>query len=362
VVDAYFGPPDLAAAVDAEPLPEPGSLVAQADALLAELDDGWLRDQVLGLRTYAGMLAGEGLSYAEEVEGCYGVRVEHTDEEVFAQAHERLAELLPGDGPLARRYARWEEVTRVPEDLIEPTIAAVIAEARRQTADLVELPDGEGIELEIVHDAPWLGYNDYLGDLRSRVSINVGMRVSATELLILALHEAYPGHQAERAIKEHHLVRGRGLVEETIVLAPTPQSLIGEGIGQLAPEVLLEGDGGAALAAIVHGAGVAFDLAEALAIRRALEPCRWADVNAALMRYDRGADDAEIRAYLEQWGLRTPELSAHVLRFMSDPASRTYVVNYPAGHRLCGGYVAGDPERFRRLLTEQVRVSDLRDD
>jgi hypothetical protein len=34
-------------------------------------------------------------------------------------------------------------------------------------------------------------------------------------------------------------------------------------------------------------------------------------------------------------------------------------MNYPAGRELCRSYVAGEPERFRRLLTEQMRVRDL---
>jgi hypothetical protein len=54
------------------------------------------------------------------------------------------------------------------------------------------------------------------------------------------------------------------------------------------------------------------------------------------------------------------DLADHVVRFITDPSSRTYVVAYPAGLELCRSYVAGDPRRFRRLLTEQLRVSDLR--
>jgi hypothetical protein len=74
IVDSYYGPPELAAAVNAEPAVDPRALVAHAEALLDELKDGWLHDQVVGLRTYAGVLAGEPGSYADEVEGCYGVR------------------------------------------------------------------------------------------------------------------------------------------------------------------------------------------------------------------------------------------------------------------------------------------------
>jgi hypothetical protein len=74
MVDAYYGPPELAAAVEAEPLVDPRVLVSDAELLLDELEDGWLRDQVVGLRTSAGVLAGESRSYADEVGGCYGVR------------------------------------------------------------------------------------------------------------------------------------------------------------------------------------------------------------------------------------------------------------------------------------------------
>src|SRR5437870_10493547 len=124
MVDAYFGPPELAAAVDAEPPVDPRALVA-AEGLLDELEDGWLRDQVLGVRTYAGVLAGESGSYADEVEGCYGVRPTYTDEAVFSAAHERLDELLPGDGTLAERHERWQSSSLVPADQVERLITAV---------------------------------------------------------------------------------------------------------------------------------------------------------------------------------------------------------------------------------------------
>jgi hypothetical protein len=359
IVDAYYGPPELAAAVDAEPPVDLRTLVAEAETLLDELGDGWLRDQVVGLRTYAGVLAGESGSYADEVEGCYGVRPTYTDEAVFTSAHERLEELLPGEGPLAERYKRWQDSIRVPTEQIERTIAAVIEEARVWTRGMVELPDGEGVVLEIVRGKPWWASCDYLGDLRSRIAVNVTLPMSAIELLILTLHETYPGHHAERCSKEHLLVRGRGLLEETLVLVPTPQTLVTEGIGKLAPEMLLEGDGGAALAAVMHDAGIELDLAHALAVRRAHEPCAWAEVNAALMLHDGGASEAEVHAYLERWGLMTPEWAAHMIRFFTEPTTRTYIHTYSAGRELCRAYVAGEPARFRRLLTEPVRVCDL---
>jgi hypothetical protein len=168
-----------------------------------------------------------------------------------------------------------------------------------------------------------------------------------------------PATTRKRCSKEHLLVRGRGLLEETLVMVPTPQSLVSEGIAKVAQSVLLEGDSGAALASVTHDAGIELDLAHALAVERALEPCQWAEVNAALMLHEAGASKAETHAYLERWGLMTPKLAAHLIRFLNEPTSRTYSLSSCAGRELCRAYVAGEPERFRRLLTEQVRVRDL---
>ena len=154
-------------------------------------------------------------------------------------------------------------------------------------------------------------------------------------------------------------MRGRGLLEETIVMVPAPQSLVAEGIASIAPFAVLESADGAALAAVLHDAGIEFDLGHALAVERAMQPCGRADVNAALMLHADGASEAEVHAYLQRWALRSPELATHLIRFLTEPSSRSYMITYSAGRELCGAYVAGEPERFRRLLTEQVRVSDL---
>jgi hypothetical protein len=54
---------------------------------------------------------------------------------------------------------------------------------------------------------------------------------------------------------------------------------------------------------------------------------------------------------------------AHVIRFVTDPTSRSYAICYPAGLQRCRAYVGQDADRpwarFRTLLTEQVRVRDL---
>ena len=358
-VDAYFGPPELAEEVSAAPPADPAALVADAEALLGELPDGWLHDQVRGLHTFARVVAGETIPYADEVERCYGVRPMRVDESAFADAHARLDELLPGEGSLAERYQGWRNESAVPRDQIERVVTAVIAEARAWTARLVELPAGEHVTVEIVQDKPWGGFCYYLGGLESRIELNADLPRSADELVHLALHETYPGHHAERCLKDAALARGAGLLEETIVLVPTPQSMIAEGIAELATSLVLEGEEGAVLAGVVNDAGLELDLGRVLAIERALRPCEWVDVNAALMLYEDGADEAGARAYLERWALVTPERSAHVIRFLREPTSRSYILTYAAGRDLCERWVGGDLHRFRRLLTEQVRVREL---
>ncbi len=139
-------------------------------------------------------------SYADEVEGATACRPTHTDEAVFAAAHERLEELLPGVGPLAERYEHWQASSRVPTHQVERTIAAVIEEARAWSRRLVELPAGEGVALEIVRGEPWLAFCDYLGDLRSRIAVNVDLPMSAIELLVLALET---GLRVQRLVVSH---------------------------------------------------------------------------------------------------------------------------------------------------------------
>ena len=363
LLDSYFGPPGVAQAVEDERLAAPAALVADADRLLDDLPEGWLRDQVLGLRTAAGRLAGEPLEYADEVEACFGIRPVRTEEAVLDAAYVDIDALLPGPGSLKERYRAWEGSSLVPADTIEALMAAVIEEARARTRDLVGLPDGETIEVEFVRDTAWMGYHEYLGDLHGRISINVDRPRSALSLLTLALHEAYPGHQAERCHKEVALIREQGLVEETIAMVTVPQAVVSEGLAELSVELMLDGPAGLAFQAVVREHGIELDLARDRAVQRAAEPLGWLGVDGALMLHADGVAPAEVSTYLSEKALIDLDAAERWVRFLGDPGSRSYAICYPAGLALCRDFVAGQtddwPARFRRLLTEQVRVGDL---
>jgi hypothetical protein len=359
LVDAYYGPEELARQVEAEPFAEPDALVEEADALLADIEDGWLRDQAFGLRTHAGVLAGEKLSYSDEVEGCYGVRPQRVSTDVYAAVHERLDPLLPGAGPLAARYDEWRQNNTVAPDRIVPVFRDVLAELRTRTAELLGLPEGEELAVEEVRDEPWSAFNYYLGALRSRVVVNLDVPTTCDDVVEVAAHEVYPGHHTEHAVKEQLLVRDRGLLEESIKLVPTPEVLISEGLAETGPSIVLDGDVPQRLVEILKRHGFEYDYEQARAVREARRPLRRIPLDAALMIHEDGASPAEAEAHIVRWSLVTPEQAAHSVSFVTDPTWRAYVINYSAGRELCQAWVGGDPARFVRLLTEHVRVRDV---
>jgi hypothetical protein len=359
LVDAYYGPEELSREVDAEPLTDPAALVEHGDALLGQLEDGWLRDQVLGLRTSAGVLAGEEIPYSDEVERCYGVRPDRVGTDVYEGVHERLEELLPGSGDLAARYEAWRQANAVPFDKVVPLVRDLLGELRARTVELVELPEGEELVVEEVRDEPWWAFNYYLGDLCSRVVVNLDIPTTRDDVVELAAHEVYPGHHTEHSVKEQRLIREGGLIEESIQLVPTPAALISEGIAETGPSVVLDGDVPSRLAEILRRHGLDYDFEQARAVREARRPLRRLGLDAALMIHEDGATVEEAEAHVRRWGLLAPEQAAQSVRFVTDPTWRAYVINYSAGRQLCHAWVGDDPARFVRLLTEHVRVGDL---
>ena len=360
LVDAYYGPAELQAQVDAEEPIEAAQLAADADALLAELDDGWLADQVHGCATYAHVLAGDPISYSDEVEGCYGVRPRRVAESVYEQVHARLDELLPGDGSLFERRQAWRELHRCPGDKAVAVLDDLLRVLRACTARLVELPAGEELTLDPVQDEPWWAFNYYQGNLHSKVVLNTDIPTSGRDLLRLAGHEVYPGHHTEHALKEQLLMRDQGRIEEGIQLVPTPQALLSEGIAEVGLDVVLDDATRDEAYEIIRRHGVFLDdpgLVEQIAT--AFEGLRTVGVDAALMVHEDGASVAEAEAYLEKWSLMTPAQARQSARFITDPTWRAYAITYTAGRELCNAYIGGDPGRFRRLLTEHVRIGDL---
>ena len=361
LVDAYYGPPELQEQVDAEELRSPEQLAADADALRDELPDGWLRDQVNGCATYAHVLAGDSISYSDEVEGCYGVRPVKVSEDVYAAAHADLDELYPGTGSLRERRDAWRELHLVQGDIAIPVLDDLLPLLRARTeAVLLELPAGDGVALEPVADEPWWAFNYYLGNLQSRVVLNTDVPTTGTDLIHLAGHEVFPGHHTEHAVKEQVLIRDQGKIEEGIQLVPTPQAVLSEGIAETGAELVLDDAAKEEAYAIIrrHG-GTLVDPQLSARIAKVSERLRTVGLDAALMIHEEGASVEDAQAYVEKWNLVPAEQAKQSVRFVTDPTWRAYAITYSAGRDLCRAYVNDDPARFRTLLTEHVRIGDL---
>jgi hypothetical protein len=367
LVDSYYGPADLRERVGSEELREPQALLADTNELLEELETAgfeeqrtrWLRAQLVALETVCRRLAGEDVPYQEEVERCYGVRTEHTPEEVFERAHRELDELLPGPGSLAERHQVWRERNVITDEALGPVVDGMLADVRARTQELFGLPEGEDVEIEYVSNEPWSGYNYYLGDLRSRVAINVDRPISPDFVAELVPHEAYPGHHTEHVWKEQLLVREGGQAEESIVLAATPQNLVAEGIAGLGPDILLGEEEESVTQEHVAGSGVDYDPVVSRAVKQARLPLGRVQTNVALMLHADGASRDEARDYLVRWNLASEERAVSQLEFLGHPLWRAYVPTYVEGYYLCRDFVGGDPARFKRLLTEQLTPADL---
>jgi hypothetical protein len=367
LVDAYFGPAELAAQVEAEELRDPSELAGDAAALLEALEDAgleqqrtrWLGAQLVGLETVARKLAGEEIAYEDEVERCYGVRPRRVGEETFEAAHRELDAALPGSGSVAERYQAWREGDGLKGDALAGVVDSLAADFRSRTKALVDLPADESAEFDYVSDEPWAAFNYYLGELRSCIAINIDVSLTPAFVTELVAHETYPGHHTERVWKEELLVRGRGQAEESILMIGTPQSLIAEGIAGLASEILLGDDEQEVTASHVGGTGVAYDPDVSRAVQRARVPLEDVPGNAALGLHADGGTVDEARAYLIRWGLHSEKRAKQSMRFLTDPVWRAYATTYTDGHRMCRDWVDGDPARFKRLLTEQLTPADL---
>jgi hypothetical protein len=207
----------------------------------------------------------------------------------------------------------------------------------------------------------WEAFNDYRGNLRSVVQVNVGFPISITALLAIVAHEAYPGHHTERVCKEELLYRARSRLETSVTIASAPEAVITEGLATNALEVAVGNDGFGPLFGLVDDLGVHVDPAVAEVVH--VEELRLfaAAANVARMLHEDGMTRPDAESYLQEWELDSPERAAKTVSFITDPALRTYVTAYTDGRRLCRSFMDRSPDGFRRLLTEQLTVSSLLD-
>jgi hypothetical protein len=377
LVDGYFGPADLKAAVDTGQLRSPARLRDDAAALRDRLrtevleDDRreWLGAQLVALETQAAALAGDPLPYFEHVARCFAYAPPRRPNTEFEAAATALDALLPGDGALTTRLDAWDARFEVPIDRLPAVLSWLVDRFRARAATMFGLPQGEDLRVSLVTGQPWSGYNWFDGGGRSRVDINTDLPHRAAELVGTVAHEAYPGHHLEHAWKEADLVECAGRLESSVLLINTPECLISEGLADLGQRYAVAADEHADLLVELYaraGLAIAADPAaarEAAERTLALAPHRKAlgaiRGNAAILRHADGRSHDEVLAYLCDVGRYAPATAAKRLEFIEHPLWRSYVFVYAEGEALLERWLAAVPEaervaRFGRLLHEQL--------
>jgi hypothetical protein len=389
LVDAYFGPPELKAQVEAE-APVTSTRVREDASRLesrlarevAEEDRRrWLHAQLVAIEAQALMLAGDPLPYPDYVACLFDLNSSMTPESEFDAAGEDLIRLLPSgemrSETVADRLAAWNARFRIAPDRV-PAVAEWLVGHFRDRADrLMGLPTGERIEFEYVSGGPWSAFSQYQGGLRSAIEINTEQLCRPADLIHMAARDCYPGRHTEHAWKERRLAGDMGRLEASITLLNTPETLIREGAAYAGERLIAPDDTAPDLLVDLYSRGelaIAADAAEArdaaerqVQIERALGSLRAVPANAAVLLHGHGAARDDVVAYLRRYLVDGPDKAVRQMALIEDPISRVEVMVGNEGERLLRRWFDMGPtseqvERFGRLLREQLTPHFIADE
>jgi hypothetical protein len=373
-IDAYYGPAELKAAVQSG---EPRSLDALAGAAreLQQAVDAsdyaphrkeYLLGQTRAMSAVVGNLSGQHLGFEEEVEAYFDVAPQVTDEDVFEAYHRKMESLLPGRGPLVERVLAWKKSTELQRQQVLPIYEVLVEECRRRTASLFDLPEGEEVSLRLVQGESWLAYNWYLGHGRSRIDLCTDLPLCMEDAVPTVPHETYPGHHAERAIKDYKLHQQQGRGEHAVALSLAPEAVISEGLAMWAWKLIFDDEELAAFLreelyplACLPAAEVERDIA-VMHLRETVVLVVYA--NGALLLHREGLRPEEVQDYIARQALTAPEEAAKAMEFIQDPLTRSYVFGYSVGAALLAPLLeeADRVANFARLLSEPFTPTQVR--
>jgi hypothetical protein len=96
-------------------------------------------------------------------------------------------------------------------------------------------------------------------------------------------------------------------------------------------------------------------------VRQAGEALTGVRANAAFRLWEDGADPDTVIDEVARFELTSRARAQKRVEFLLHPTWRAYISCYVEGLPLCRAFVAGDPARFARLVTEQLTPRDLID-
>ena len=355
-VDAYYGPPEWRKQAEATKVPL-SDLSAQAGGLSEEIPNlqiptaggdlelwqlrrQYLERQLSSLQARLGMLQGKRLTFDEESKALYDAEAPRHTEAEFEEILAKLADKIPGEGPLAGRYEQYKRAFIIPRDRLDGVFQTAIRGCRDRTRTYIELPAEESFKVEYVTGKSWGGYNWYQGHYRSLIQVNTDLPIYIDRAIDLACHEGYPGHHVYNALIEKNLVRDRGWVEFSVYPLFSPQSLIAEGTANFGIDVAFP-----RAERVNFERDVLYPLAkidstrarEYYEVLQLVQRLSYAG-NEAARRYIDGKLDAKGAAdWLERYAMLPRPQAEHQVKFFDQ--YRSYVINYNLGKDLVKRFV-----------------------
>jgi hypothetical protein len=373
-VDSYFGPsewaqearqagklplPDLAQRVD-----QLATDVSHANAWDAQRKD-FLTHQISAMQMSLRLLAGEQVSLAEEAQALYDVQPTWKDEAYIIEYQKWLDDILPKGGSLKERLENWKNSLEIPIEKARELLPFISSTLREWTHKKFSLPEDESFVVEFVSNEPWMAYNRYLGEYKSRIEINTDLPMQVNQFVIMIAHEGYPGHHTELSVKEARLIRQRDYQEHVLTLINSPWSVIAEGVATSALETLLtdqELEDFYREEILPRAEMTQLDIKTIMEISRAERKMIYLWGNAAFMLHDQKKSTGEVISYLQKYEMSTEEEANRAIRFMSGPLDRSYIFTYTVGYDLLEELfsIADRDKYFARLLEEPVTPSQIR--
>jgi hypothetical protein len=248
-IDYYYGRPEWVRDIRENP-PSLPQIRQSALALAAQLGDTpvalaggeahrqFLIGQLRAIASRVDLLMGAHPTFDQETRELFGVQVPpQYDQPRLAHIRSELSSLLPGPGGLAARYSSFDQKFIVPPDRLSAVMDRALQGCRQRTMAHMNLPAGESVTVEYVHNKPWSAFSRYQGNFHSLVQINSDFALTVDQVLQLACHEGYPGHHAYNSLRELKLFRQRRLTEFMVQPTFSPQSLASEAAATFAIEL-----------------------------------------------------------------------------------------------------------------------------
>ena len=299
----------------------------------------YLQGQFAALSIAARRLAGEVMGFFAEASAALGLEADDLTphQTQLSAARRQLEEVLPGNGPLHERYARFRVANAVAATRIRSTFRAAIDECRQRALPRIPLPDTVAAELDGADDNGVEARATYDGSFRTRVALNTSGPVDLAHLVWLAAHETYPGHHVQYVLADRDCVGERRWFERQLFPNFGRHHLYSEGAAEAGAGLLLEGETfsdicrSLATAAGVPPAGAAALVAvhRAVAVLDAVVPV----VAQQYLDGDIGGAAAAERLTTEALVPDARQLLAVIER------QRTRVLAYPVGRRVVDRHI-----------------------